>query len=279
MRNSLLRARFGVLALVLLAAWPRLAHPQTVGRYDGRTVESKVDSAPPYRSAVLPSDDSLPSYRPSVLPSDVRWYHLSAGLAVVGLATLADEGLRDQIQAHRTSGGDDVAKVFKRMGQAEVFGTVGLGTIAVGIISGNPRIRRAGERISAGLLAAAFMTVGLKEVVGRHRPSNPTNAFQFTPISGHDSWPSGHTTMAFALAAGVSDEVHSLPVTIGLYSAATMTAWSRVNDDRHWLSDVLTGALIGVTGAKLMNGHWRVLGIHGPRFLLEPGAVGVSLKF
>jgi hypothetical protein len=28
-----------------------------------------------------------------------------------------------------------------------------------------------------------------------------------------------------------------------------------------------------------MNGHWRILGVHAPRFLLEPGAVGLGLTF
>jgi membrane-associated phospholipid phosphatase len=77
----------------------------------------------------------------------------------------------------------------------------------------------------------------------------------------------------------MSDEIHRLPVSVLLYGAATLTAWSRLNDDRHWLSDVITGAAIGVTSTKLMNGHWRVLGIRGPRFLLEPNAVGVTLRF
>jgi membrane-associated phospholipid phosphatase len=85
--------------------------------------------------------------------------------------------------------------------------------------------------------------------------------------------------MAFALAAGVADEVHSTPVAIGLYTGAALTGWSRLNDNKHWLSDVAMGALVGVTSAKLMGGRWRVLGVHAPMFLLEPGAVGVSLRF
>ena len=264
MRNSGLWARRGALAFMLLACWPRLAGGQ----------------AEPARTAVADVASTLqPPNRLTAQPRDLQWYHLTAGLAAVGLAALADEGLRNTLQNHRSGTKDDIASVFRRMGQVEVFGTVGLGTIAAGIIAGNPKLRRAGERISAGMLVAAFVNMGFKESVGRHRPTNPTDAFRFSPFSGNDSWPSGHTTMAFALATGVADEVHSTPATIGLYTAATLTAWSRLNDDKHWLSDVTMGALVGITGAKLMNGHWRVLGIHAPRFLLEPGAVGVSLKF
>jgi membrane-associated phospholipid phosphatase len=209
----------------------------------------------------------------------VEWYHLAAGLGVVALASTVDEQTRDELQAHRTSGKDDVAGVFRQMGEPEIYGTIGLGTLAVGVISGNDRITRAGGRISSGLLIAAATTTFLKEAVGRGRPSHFKDQYRFRPISGRDSWPSGHATMAFALAASVSDEIRSTPVTITLYSAATLTGWSRMNDNRHWLSDVLAGAAVGITSAKLMNGRWTVLGIKGPRFLLEPERVGVSLGF
>ncbi len=230
-------------------------------------LRAQVDSAPG-RPAIVPAG-----------PTAVRWYHVGAGLGAVAAAALVDESLRDRLQQHRTASGDDVARTFRRMGEPAVYGTVGLGTIAVGILTGNRPLTRAGERISAGLLTAGLVSSILKEAVGRRRPDQPTDAFHFRPFSGNDSWPSGHTTMAFALAAGVSDEVHRLPVSILLYGAAGLTGWSRLNDDRHWLSDVLAGAAVGVTSAKLMNGRWRVLGIRGPRFLLEPGAVGVSLRF
>ena len=129
------------------------------------------------------------------------------------------------------------------------------------------------------MLLAGTLGVLTKEVVGRRRPDLTGGPYQFKPFSGRDAWPSGHTTMAFALAASVSDEIHSTPVTIGLYSAAALTGWSRLNDNRHWLSDVLGGAALGITSAKLMNGHWRVFGVGAPRFLLEPGSVGLSLQF
>lgn len=217
--------------------------------------------------------------QPSSRPGEFRWYHAGAIIGGVALASLLDEEIRDQLQAHRSGGKDDVARAFRRMGQAEVFGTVGLGTIAVGLIAGDPGIRRAGERISAGLLLAGSLALVTKEVVGRRRPDLTGGAYHFKPFSGRDAWPSGHATMAFALATSVGDEIHSTPVTVGLYGAAALTGWSRLNDNRHWFSDVLAAAALGVTSAKLMNGHWRVFGVGAPKFLLEPGGVGISMRF
>jgi membrane-associated phospholipid phosphatase len=228
---------------------------------------------PPSRRAAQP-----PSRRAAEPPSRraVEWYHLGAGLGIVALASLVDDPLRDELQSHRTNFKDDVSGVFRQMGEPEIYGTIGLGTLTVGVITGNDRITRAGGRISGGLLIAAATTTFLKHATGRGRPSHFSDPHRFRPFSGRDSWPSGHATMAFALAASVSDEIRSTPVTVTLYSAATLTGWSRMNDNRHWLSDVLAGAAVGIVSAKLMNGRWSVLGINGPRFLLEPERVGVS---
>lgn len=224
-------------------------------------------------AAAIPSSPAAERH-----PGEFRWYHAGITLGAIGLASLVDETLRDELQAHRTSGKDDVAAVFRRMGQAEVFGTVAVGTMAVGLVTRNARVRRAGERIAGGLLLAGTLGVITKEVVGRRRPDLTGSAYRFKPFSGRDAWPSGHTTAAFALATSVSDELHSTPVTIGLYTAASLTGWSRLNDNRHWLSDVLAGAALGITSAKLVNGHWRVFGVGAPRFLLEPDAVGLSFQ-
>jgi membrane-associated phospholipid phosphatase len=208
----------------------------------------------------------------------IHWYHGLAFLGVVaGLAPL-DEPVRNELQGNRSDGKDDVARVVRRFGQPEVYGVVALGTLATGLVSGNSRIARAGERIGAGLLVAGFTTSALKLMVGRQRPLAGEEQYVITPFSTtNDSWPSGHSTIAFALAASVSDEIRSTPVTIGLYSLATLTGWSRMNDNKHWLTDVLAGAAIGVTSAKVMNGHWRVFGISAPRFLLEPsGSAGMA---
>lgn len=207
------------------------------------------------------------------------WPHAVSALAAVALASTLDHRIQTEVQSRRGENGDDLARLARRLGQPEVYAPVALGTLAVGLVSGNGRIARAGGRITGGLLLSGLTVSLLKPLVGRARPGSGTDAFNFRPFSKQDSWPSGHTAMAFALATAVSDEVRFTPVTIALYGGATMTAWSRVNDNRHWTTDVMTGALVGVVSAKLMNGHWRVFGVRGPRFLLEGDRVGLGLAF
>lgn len=71
--------------------------------------------------------------------------------------------------------------------------------------------------------------------------------------------------------AGVA-QTASVPSAVALYSAATLTAMARVNDDRHWTSDVVIGALIGHLSAKWVSKQM------GPVRVM-PGAVTVNLEF
>ena len=67
------------------------------------------------------------------------------------------------------------------------------------------------------------------------------------------SFPSGHTTLAFASASFTSyvfgkyypDSKWRIPVSLSLYTLATTTALLRVSSGNHFLTDVLAGALIG----------------------------------
>ena len=69
---------------------------------------------------------------------------------------------------------------------------------------------------------------------------------------GYDSFPSGHTAIAFANAGILHEEYghHSVWYSIGGYTNATAVGGLRVLNNRHWLADVLTGAGIGIGATK-----------------------------
>jgi membrane-associated phospholipid phosphatase len=225
------------------------------------------------RPVVSAAQDSLPTR--SRAPLQLGWRHGAIILGVVGIAMAFDEPYRRYDQSHGSTDADNVAKVFRRMGQPEVFATVGLGVLGAGLVSGDDGLTRAGARITTSLLVAGGTVTVLKAAIGRRRPLDTKNAFSFRPFSGNDALPSGHTSMAFALATSVSDELHSPVASVLLYTAATGTAWSRTNDNKHWLSDVVAGAAVGITSAKLVNGRWRIFGLRPPAFLLAPGQAGL----
>lgn len=207
----------------------------------------------------------------------IHWWQ---GAAVAGGLTalmLLDEPMQRFIQGHRSGGLDDVAAGFRHFGQPEIYGTVTLGLLGAGLVSGNHALTRAGGRVAASVALAGATTGVAKLALGRPRPDQSLDADGFVPLSGQGSMPSGHTTAAFALATSLADDIHRPWATVGLYTMAGAVGWSRLNDDRHWFSDLVGGAAIGITSAKLVSGRWRIFHLHPPAVLI--GSSGAAFGF
>ena len=71
--------------------------------------------------------------------------------------------------------------------------------------------------------------------------------------SAYNSFPSGHTTEAFANAEFLWQEYKHRNKWLAAsgYLVATATGYMRTRENRHWLSDVITGAGIGILSTKL----------------------------
>jgi membrane-associated phospholipid phosphatase len=211
-------------------------------------------------------------------PTVLRWWH--GAIAVGGLSALMllDRPSQRFFQDRRSAGADDWARAIRRGGQPEVYGTVTLGLVAAGLVGGDANLTRAGGRLAATLVLAGATATAAKLALGRPRPNESLDVDGYSPFSGQDAMPSGHTTMAFALASALADDIHRPWATVGLYTLATGVGWSRINDNRHWLSDVAGGALVGITSAKLVNGRWQVFGLRPPSVLLGPGHAGLAWR-
>jgi membrane-associated phospholipid phosphatase len=181
---------------------------------------------------------------------------------------LLDEPVQQFTQDNRTSTADGVARTIRRFGQPEVFGTITLGLLGAGLVSGDEEITRSGGRLAAALALAGGAATVAKWTLGRPRPSMSLDADEYVPFSGRDALPSGHTSVAFALATTLADDLQRPWASVLLYTLAAGVAWSRVNDNRHWLSDAASGAVLGITAAKVVNGRWRIFNVRPPRFLL-----------
>ena len=219
----------------------------------------------------------LPVSATAQRPPSIRWWHIAIAAGAIGTVSVIDRGVDTWIQDHRSAGSDDVARVFKHGGQPEVTFAVPGALIAAGLISGRKGVTHSGVRVLASVVLAGVTTGGGKVVFGRLRPVESTSQYVFRPFSHHDSFPSGHATMAFALATSLADEIHRPWASVVLFAGATGTAWSRLNDQRHWLSDVLAGATVGITAASFVEGRWRFFGLGPPRFLV--GSNGASLEW
>ena len=214
--------------------------------------------------------------------TSIHWWQGAAVLGGVSALILLDGTVRQDVQSHRSPGGDRLAETVRHFGQPEVYGTVTAGILTAGLITHNPRLIRTGTRVAGALAVAAGVSNSIKMLAGRTRPDAQVldnDADDFAVFSGHASWPSGHTSMAFAFATALGDELHQPVARYGLLAAATAVGWSRINDNRHWLSDVAAGAVVGITSAKFASGRWRVFGIRAPSFIVGPtGGMGLGYQ-
>jgi membrane-associated phospholipid phosphatase len=69
----------------------------------------------------------------------------------------------------------------------------------------------------------------------------------------YSSFPSGHTAEAFASAEFLRMEYQNKSIWYGVlgYSMACMTGYLRMYNNKHWFSDVLAGAAVGILSTRL----------------------------
>ncbi|MGZ8391881.1 MAG: phosphatase PAP2 family protein [Gemmatimonadales bacterium] len=224
---------------------------------------------------VVAQQEELQSSVPA--PTVLRWWHGALALGGLSAFMLLDQPLQESVQGGRSASKDDLSATLRHFGQIEVYGTVTAGLMAAGLVTGNDKLTRSGGRLAATLVFTGAAGMAAKLLTGRPRPENrPDDADGYLPFSGHAAMPSGHTAMAFAFATALSDDIDRPWATIGLYTLATGVGWSRMNDNRHWLTDVAAGATLGITSAKLMNGRWRIFGLRPPSVLLGPRDAGLA---
>jgi membrane-associated phospholipid phosphatase len=118
---------------------------------------------------------------------------------------------------------------------------------------------------AAWLAALAFASAGLleftiKHLVGRPRPdAGLPGVFALGPTFAPDldSFPSGHATSVFAVATVFAAFYPRLATP--LYGLAAVIALGRVYLERHYVSDILAGVLIGVVIAAYLVRHRAVV--------------------
>lgn len=138
------------------------------------------------------------------------------------------------------------------------------------LLTRNTRLQDAAFTSLQSVLLAGGMSYALKYSLGRARPYQGSDGDEFAPYSGNTSFPSGHTTAAFAL---VTPWVYYYPspFTYALFGVATGTAVARVAKQRHWPTDVGAGAALGFLTARFLSKRHLATGDH---LSIQPVASG-----
>jgi membrane-associated phospholipid phosphatase len=125
-----------------------------------------------------------------------------------------------------------------------------LGTAAtiyvVGRIKDQPKVSHLGMDLLRSLAITEGLTQAMKHTVRRERPDH----------SGRNSFPSGHAAETFAFATALERHL-GWRGAVPAYLFSSYVAASRLHENRHFLSDVVFGATVGIIAGRTVTRHGR----------------------
>jgi undecaprenyl-diphosphatase len=106
---------------------------------------------------------------------------------------------------------------------------------------------RSGIKSGLAIGMAGGISIIIKKIINRPRPfvTYPNDVTQRTK-TGPYSFPSGHSTAAFATATALSLSTKKWEIAVPSFAYAAMVAYSRMRLGVHYPSDVLAGSAIGI---------------------------------
>ena len=194
------------------------------------------------------------------------------------------------IEVWASDGKRDVFERVTFLGDANIGAALVGTTYLLSRWTGNDRMAKTASLSGEALLNAVIYNTILKRVARRTRPVAGGNGEFFVAdlLPGQDnrSFPSGHAMGAFSIAAVLAGEFRERRwVAWAAYGTAGAIAFSRVALGKHFLSDVLAGAVLGDSFGRMVvhrsDGETRIP-IHrrfSPIVDPESGGVGVGFRY
>ncbi len=173
---------------------------------------------------------------------DIRW------LAPLGVTTAALIAT-DRRTAAALDDNDEtrlrISRNVSRFGSGYAVGGTAAAFYLIGKTTKNKRVKETGILAAETWINTQIVTQTLKFATQRPRPLVYGGNGKF--FTGGNSFPSGHSSSIWSLAAVVDGEYgRKRPIVrIGIYSLATVVSLSRYTGQKHFLSDVLVGGAIG----------------------------------
>lgn len=187
-------------------------------------------------SGIDSSVGSMYSFKPTQLI--VPGVLLAAGIA--GTYTL--DGFKNTIRDHFSG----YKKGHKFRADDYIQYSTAVGYVGLGFIPGVKTRGDFRQRVMAGVTAYAVMAVAVNALKYSFKHPRPDTGTK-------NSFPSGHSATVFTGAELMRIEYGNY-VGIAGYAVAVTVGALRIYNDRHWITDVLGGAAIGILSARI--GYW-----------------------
>ncbi|QQS37555.1 MAG: phosphatase PAP2 family protein [Ignavibacteriales bacterium] len=225
------------------------------------------------------------SYFTLPLRFDTNDWLLTAGLTGTTLLMISlDEEIKNKVGRNTISSfNDDFWDIGTSYGVVTYANLFSAGVYVTGLLSREDDVRVTGRLLLESLTYSGITVMIARYIAGRVRPYYNEGEWAFKGFNidnEFQSFPSGHTVVAFALSTVLAERFDNLWARIGFYGLASITAFSRVYNNQHFFSDVVIGGLLGLgTGLFVVN---RENERHVPeneqvKINLMPNPNGVSL--
>ncbi|HEY2106561.1 MAG TPA: phosphatase PAP2 family protein [Candidatus Binataceae bacterium] len=186
------------------------------------------------------------NFRLDMLTRPQVYFTLLGAGAALGGAFALDNTLRSHIRGMSNG----AANGLEDGGTYSLSAAAGIIFLA-GLVNHDAPARHDMITTGEGVAMASVIALAFKYGFGRERPNAGKGAWSW--FHGGQSFVSGETTPAFALAAGISQHYdYSWYVALPAYSAAVAVGLGRMGHDAHWFSDVVGAGLIGVGSTELL---------------------------
>ena len=185
--------------------------------------------------------------------SDAKWV-IPSSIGFMALVTT------DRITGDKMAGFDrqlKASRIVSRAGSVYSLAAVSGVFYLVGRAKNNDRARETGLLSAEALVDSVIVETALKLATQRARPLDGDDRSEF--FAGGTSFPSGHSTQAWAVAAVIANEYHDRrSVQLLAYGVATAVSVARFTGKKHYLSDIVAGSALGYwLGKYVYNTHHR----------------------
>ncbi len=250
-----------VAVVLALAATATAVDAQTTGWTPAPRAGSDSLVLPRIPAAVSPPAPQPSLFQPFVdvagdlrrFPSKGSLEWLTIGVVAAALSYPADERVTSNVANLKGQLGESFEGGAVLGGTPLQLGTA-FATYAIGRAVDSPRAVRVGADLIRAQVLAELLTTGVKQSFRRSRPDG-----------GNFSFSSGHTAVTVA-SATVLQRHFGWKVGLPAYAVAGYVAASRVEMKRHYLSDVVFGAALGLAAGRTVT--------VGKRIIVEPLIVG-----
>jgi membrane-associated phospholipid phosphatase len=188
------------------------------------------------------------------------WRNFSIFAGVTAGALAADWEIRKFAVTNQNTFTSETAKVVEPFGN--FYGVYFFPVMYVaGLATKEKRLQSVALGGVKSLGISTLIYAGSKLLIRRNRPDAANSSLDFAPPFMRKSFtssPSGHSNTIFTVATALAMEYRETKwVPIVAYTIATLTAVSRIYQNRHWTSDVVVGSAIGhfVTKAVWKNNN------------------------